>query len=525
MINLNQNFEFFLKNYYTARIDIKNFGGNNNSVLILDNSDSNSEISTPDWFNDIAGIGTSIHSSEGILDLKLKCINDGELKISLRGIDARDKNGKRFPIYIDFTDFSVNNKSLFDKNKLLCHDTPYRFSKIVQDSEIVDIHIQWMPFNSASEFKVEESNYVVQALQEKLYKRESQLKSIPQLCYTSLGYSALNGKVTYRNYIGKHHNTVINDFDGYCDNIWFTRFLKHKFPDEDFKINIFGVFNAHNNLAYPMDGKKVLYSMEDLNYRFLEMKYHFNRYALKYMDLSMGYDLIDHKKYLRFPYWIIWHISPESTEEDIEQKVEVWNSSNYEKTKDVTVISSHDIYGTRTLIDNDINNFVNILYAGRWKNNTSELVTKFHNNKNAFLKQFKFNLCSENALSEGYVTEKIFDAFECDCIPLYAGGENYLEPKIINPKSIIRWDADKEYGCDPNLLKKARIGRYTEYPIKWIANDDRNSDSIELFKNLLTDEKTYKEFKDQDRLLSTSVKQIMKMLADLEKHFERLIYC
>lgn len=58
-------------------------------------------------------------------------------------------------------------------------------------------------------------------------------------------------------------------------------------------------------------------------------------------------------------------------------------------------------------------------------------------------------------LVDAYVTEKIFDAIHCDCIPLYAGGGNYLEPEIINPKAIIRWDADKKFGCDPTILERA----------------------------------------------------------------------
>ena len=125
---------------------------------------------------------------------------------------------------------------------------------------------------------------------------------------------------------------------------------------------------------------------------------------------------------------------------------------------------------------------------------------------------------------DAYVTEKIFDAFQSDCIPLYAGGGNYLEPEVINPKAIVRWDADKKFGCKPDLLEKAHLGRFTHYPITWVADDDRNSDSIELFKNLLTDKKTYDEFKDQDRILPSGVKYVIKMFEDLEKHFERLIY-
>jgi len=522
--NMNGNFDDLLKKYYTARIDIKNQGSNTNQIIILENNDLNSKISQPGWFKDYMGIGTKISSYEGILDLKIKCINDGLLKIYLRSPDIRDINNHRFPIYIDFTHFSVNEDIIFDENKLITHDHPYIFTKNVHDSEIINLHFQWMPFNSASEFNVIKSHDVIQSLKEKLALRERQLKSIPQLSYTTLGYTVLNGRLTYRNITGIHRHTALNDFEGYCDNYWFTKFIKHKFPDVDFKINFFGVFNPHNNLAYPMEGKKVLYSMEDLNYRFLEMKHRFKKYALDYVDLAMGYDIVDNPKYLRFPFWVLRHISPESTEEDIERKIIKWNTTNYEKSKDVSVIASHDWGNTRTLIDNDINKYVNVLYAGRWKNNTSDLTEYYDNNKFAYLKQFKFNNCAENVLMDAYVTEKIFDAIDCDCIPLYAGGGDYLEPEIINQKAIIRWDGEKEWGCDPDVLKNANLGLYTKYPIKWVANDDRNSDSVELFKNLISDKKTYDEFKDQNKVLDSSAKFIIKLLSDLEKHFERVIY-
>lgn len=519
---MNQIFERFLKKYCTARIDIKN-RGINNDIMILEINDLNSKIERPNWFNDSLGSGINIHSSNGTLDLKIKCIHDGELKIELRSLDFRDKNGKRFPVYIDYTNFSINDTPIINSNKLTWHDQPYVFSKLVNDSEIVDVHIQWMPVNHSSEFKVEESPDLIQSLREKLSILEHQIEDIPELCYTSLGYSTLNGKLTYRNW-RVFPNSLLDDLNGYCDNIWFTRYLKHKFPNADFNINMFSVFGRHDNLSYPMEGKKVLYSMEDLNHRFLEMKYRFDKYALDYVDLALGYEIFDNPKYFRLPYWILDHFSPESTEEDIHEKIEYWNSVSYEKSKDVTVVTRHDIFGTRTMLANDISRYVNILYAGSWRNNTSEMFDKYHNNKYDYLKQFKFYLCPENLLADAYVTEKIFDAFNCDCIPLYAGGGDYLEPKVINPKTIIRWDGDKKFGCDPTILEKVHFGYAKHYPITWVANDDRNLDSIELFKNLLTDKKSYDEFKDQDRILSSGAKYIINIFNDLEKHFERLIY-
>lgn len=55
--------------------------------------------------------------------------------------------------------------------------------------------------------------------------------------------------------------------------------------------------------------------------------------------------------------------------------------------------------------------------------------------KYAFLKDYRFNICYENCISGGYCTEKIFDAYLNDCIPIYNGDPNLLE--YINPKSLI----------------------------------------------------------------------------------------
>jgi hypothetical protein len=44
-------------------------------------------------------------------------------------------------------------------------------------------------------------------------------------------------------------------------------------------------------------------------------------------------------------------------------------------------------------------------------------------NKNEILVQYDFNLCFENDLYPGYVTEKIFDAWEAECIPLWWGSD------------------------------------------------------------------------------------------------------
>ena len=518
---MNDDAKKLLVKYATARIDIKNIGNKNNYIQII-NDNPHMKVSQPGWFSNSEGVGTIIESNEGILKLLIKFIGGGTFKLWLRGIDFRDKQNNRFPIYIDFTTLEINGEKIFEHNMSVCHDLPYVYEKPVVDGEIITLTLKWLPFNEFSEYDPKlHSNKLVKTLKKQLSEREKQMNSIPQLSGTTLGRSALGGKIIYRNWLSLHPpgRTLLKDFDNSYDFVWFSRYLNHKFPDRDFKINMFGVFQDHENLTYPLEGKKVLYSPEDLNYRFLEMKRLFNKYALDHVDFAMGFDLINHEKYLRFPNWLTLNFSPFITAEEIENKINIWNSSSFEKTKNVVSVASHDHWGTRTMISQDIERIVRIDHAGKWNNNTSELHTKYNNNKSEYLKRYKFNLCPENVIDTAYVTEKIVDAIKSDCIPLYAGGREYFEPKIINENAIIRWYDD---GCiTPDSFSNDET--IQQYKFKYSPDYYKNLDSIELFNNILNDEKTYDEFKDQNKLQYSSAKYIIKIFDDLEKHFERII--
>lgn len=150
--NTNTNSFDSLNFYKRGRIDVKNFGSKYNKLEIIENEEINS-IDFPNWLKTDEGEGFLVQSEKGVIDLKFKCINDGFLKIYLRGPDIRDKNNFRFPVYIDFTNFKVNDELIFKDNKLVWFDDPYLFKKEVKDLEIIDIHVEWLPFNSLSIYK------------------------------------------------------------------------------------------------------------------------------------------------------------------------------------------------------------------------------------------------------------------------------------------------------------------------------------------------------------------------------------
>lgn len=129
--------------YITARIDLKNFGLDTNDLKIIENSDISAKILKPKWFKNNLGIGTQIESKKGLIHLKIKCINDGKFRITLRSIDFRDRSEYRIPIFINYEHLKVNDEIIFDEPTSICHDKPFNFEKEVKNGEIVDITVQW----------------------------------------------------------------------------------------------------------------------------------------------------------------------------------------------------------------------------------------------------------------------------------------------------------------------------------------------------------------------------------------------
>lgn len=132
--------------FNTARIDFKNYGSQDNTIEFLYISDADAVLEYPNWFIHDDGIGAVIESFKGILNLKIRCINDGKLNIRLRGIDAKDKNKRRIPIFIDFSSLEINGKKYIEGSNIYCHDDYYQCDVNVYDGDIVFVHIEWSPF-------------------------------------------------------------------------------------------------------------------------------------------------------------------------------------------------------------------------------------------------------------------------------------------------------------------------------------------------------------------------------------------
>ena len=138
------------------------------------------------------------------------------------------------------------------------------------------------------------------------------------------------------------------------------------------------------------------------------------------------------------------------TKNDIKKVIDNINNAKSKKNKFASLVASHDAPKIRTEIFNKINKIGEVKCAGKLLHNDDTLKNEFNNNKIEYLRDFKFNICPENTISDGYITEKLFDSFKAGCIPIYSGDEN-IELDLINKNALLFY---RKYEDNSELLKE-----------------------------------------------------------------------
>ncbi len=215
------------------------------------------------------------------------------------------------------------------------------------------------------------------------------------------------------------------------------------------------------------------------------------------IDLSIGFDYIDNPEYLRIPFWLTWNVfSPTDTFDDVKQKVSNMNSvenHGYQNRKFAAFLSSHDDIG-RKLIFNQMSQIDKVDCDGRLFHNNDELKRLYHDEKLAYLKHYRFNLTPENSNAPGYVTEKLLEAIQGGCVPIYWGSDNHPEPDVFNQEAII-----------------------------FIEMGQENHDAVRLVSELNADEKKYMDFACQKRFVEGAEDVIWGYYESLESKLREII--
>lgn len=285
-----------------------------------------------------------------------------------------------------------------------------------------------------------------------------------------------------------------NQWEDDLEKNWLVRFLRKNFPDNKKRVIFFGPLGTPFLLHKKWGGTKVFFTMEDVDHPRTKLHLFYGDYGLPWVDLGLGFGEREESNYLRFPYWLTTTFVPDSTPDDIVKRIKEINSVAYEKTQECVLINKHDKKGTREMILRDVQRVMDVKLAGRWKNNTRDLWDKYNNDKYEYLKTFRFNICAENDNTPNYVTEKLFDAFICGCVPLYYGADNNPEPGIINREAVVFWNRDGD-----------------------------NSANLELVERLNTNSKDFVDFMHQPKILSYGEEWIIGRFEGLKEHFRRVL--
>lgn len=168
-----------------------------------------------------------------------------------------------------------------------------------------------------------------------------------------------------------------------------------------------------------------------------------------------------------------------------------------DKSRFCALVSRWDITGVRTEIYRAVSAIAPVAAAGRLLHNDDSLQTQFGDDKTRYLRQFQFNICPENSAGDGYVTEKIWQAFAAGCIPIYAGYSRDPEPEILNPQAFLWWTVGSRPPADSRPPTDSRP----------IAGDD-NAAVLAEIRALRNDEKLYRAFAARPIFLDTAVDKI-----------------
>lgn len=132
----------------TARIDIKNSGAKENDI-VLQACEYNATVSRPAWLQSISGQGSGIvlESTARELHLNVDCIGSGNLKIWLHAcnVSVSETDGKRLPVWVDYTYFKICESVIFDTVTPTWHDSSFYIEKKVEDGERISMDIRWQP--------------------------------------------------------------------------------------------------------------------------------------------------------------------------------------------------------------------------------------------------------------------------------------------------------------------------------------------------------------------------------------------
>ena len=241
---------------------------------------------------------------------------------------------------------------------------------------------------------------------------------------------------------------------------YFTRFLEHHFKEEIQVVSAFKckdldilISSCMGNIKFVKIIKakcKIFYYGENLN-RF--PPYNNDKLLQDTFDLIVGFKPTNlSEKTIRFPLWLIYY--PYYSYQD-NNNILSYIQSQYDKNKNNNtkfgcLVARHDFGGQRKIILNFLSKEGKVDCPGLFNNNIPSIGPN-PDDKIKFMSNYQFNICPENSKYPSYHTEKIFQALEAGCIPLYWGVDK-PEKEIINENKYCFCNVENQLLLQENVL-------------------------------------------------------------------------
>jgi len=220
-----------------------------------------------------------------------------------------------------------------------------------------------------------------------------------------------------------------------------TNILSQHFSHPEDKI----VFDIHEsnvmvigNFVQPTDiqmildfkGPKILYVGEPIG-KFIFSQVFDELFAKNMYDYAIGSIANEPGKWIKYPIYYNKTI-------DFKKANAFISTTRLEDKQLCTLISRHDHGNTRLPIMNELSKYMHVVCPGKLANNcSSEEVDRIGTPE--YIKQFIFNICSENfgECHPGYITEKLINCCLGGAIPIYFGNLDEIDQRIFNKDRIL----------------------------------------------------------------------------------------
>ena len=156
-------------------------------------------------------------------------------------------------------------------------------------------------------------------------------------------------------------------------------------------------------------------------------------------DWALTSDLIEHPRHRRLPLWTA-HIDHPFVQPHVDVDAVVAGHEGF-----ASVVVSNGAGTTRNRIHELLETHRPVASGGRFRNNVGGPVQ----DKQSFVRAYKFHLAFENSSYPGYVTEKLLHGLQADTVPIYWG-----DPAVARDFNPRRFVNVHDFASDDELLAR-----------------------------------------------------------------------